>query len=151
MLNCKHNRGSRKSAYKLVLHSRVQQYLSIMEDRDTMLSVQFRASMSENWVFNYKRTTRPRVYNATSCTDHLIIQYLFSSGIKSNNIFERLVSDYSQPRVGQLQSPLAHPLQPQWTHSITFSSLRCLGTLQTQVVAKLWSRVCMHRRQQRRS
>jgi len=49
------------------------------------------------------------------------------------------------------QSPLAHPLQPQWTHSITFSSLSCFGTLHTQVVAKLWSRGCMHLKQQRRS
>lgn len=49
------------------------------------------------------------------------------------------------------QSPLAQPLQPQCTHSITFSSLRCLGTRQTHVVWKLWSRGCMHLKQHRRS
>ena len=49
------------------------------------------------------------------------------------------------------QSPLAQPLHPQWTHSTTFSSLRCLGTRQTQVVPKLWSLGWMQRRQQRRS
>lgn len=57
----------------------------------------------------------------------------------------------SSCNVKQNQSPLAQPLQPQCTHSTAFSSLKCFGTRQTQVVPKLWSRGCMQRRQHRRS
>lgn len=49
------------------------------------------------------------------------------------------------------QSPLAQPLQPQWTYSITFFSLRLLGTRHTHVVWKLRSQGCMHLKQHKRS
>lgn len=77
---------------------------------------------------------------------HFILQA--GTTCQANSLLKNKIITHPIQILELLQSPLAQPPQPQCTHSMTFSSRKCFGTRQTQVVWKLWSRGCMHLRQQ---